>query len=618
MQVSELDAPGAFQRIDDIFRTLSHRLDISERAQSEAQRAMSAAASEINAATRDQAEAFQLIATRIDRVERQTDTGALRDAVRGLHQGLSRLAHEIARTTDETSGRIAALNGNFEVLAGKMALTRDDSHHLGQALEHKLAVLDERAKDSEKRLEQAEERIAQVSQLAETVAALEERVNSTEERIQQSLGRYLTGIEHSLDQIGERLERSETRSESDNSIEQALRSLTARMDGAEGAAAPNNEASSLPDESQNTMPPGGPGDVAVLPLQAPLVAAELGAQPQPEAPPFVRMSEILREPPPDDLHVALPPFLRASTENYLAQARRAARSHPVDESLGMAFRLGGRPAPPTRRRISHPVAMACLVSLLMGAGFMVTRAFQRADMAMPGSPATIALDAPATKAAPAAPAALASASLFNFGSGAPDALGELVTRASGGDTRAAMILGLKYANGDGIAVDDVQAAHWLQQAALGGEAVAQYRLGTFYERGRAFAADPGQALRWYGEAASRGNRRAMHNLAVVYADGTGTEKNFPEAARWFRAAAELGLTDSQFNLAVLYERGLGVKPSLAEAYKWYSIAAEAGDAESKARVAAIVSQIAPADRDAADKAAKAYKPRPIDVAANDG
>ena len=91
-----------------------------------------------------------------------------------------------------------------------------------------------------------------------------------------------------------------------------------------------------------------------------------------------------------------------------------------------------------------------------------------------------------------------------------------------------------------------------------------------------------------------------------------------EAARWFKDAADLGLTDSQFNLAVLYERGLGVKTSLAEAYKWYSIAATAGDSESKARVAALASRIKPADRDAADKAVKAYKPRPVDIAANDG
>ena len=130
--------------------------------------------------------------------------------------------------------------------------------------------------------------------------------------------------------------------------------------------------------------------------------------------------------------------------------------------------------------------------------------------------------------------------------------------------------------------------------------------------------DQNQANRWYGEAAKRGNRKAMHALGVANANGTGGKKNFPEAVRWFKAAAELGLTDSQFNLAVLYERGLGVQTSLSEAYKWYAIAAASGDSESKARVDALATQISAAEREAADRIAKGYKPQPMNVAANDG
>jgi localization factor PodJL len=441
-----------------------------------------------------------------------------------------------------------------------------------------------------------------------------------------------------------------------------LRSLTARVAGAEEKdsaraglpEADTGETLNLVDAIERVMPSSALGDDAVTLVDAPPIAAALDVQPAAEAPPFVRESEA----PPriEKTHRAadslageprIPPalFLHASTENYLAQARRAARSVPGDAGRGMHYRMGGRAELSTRRRISRPVVMVCLVLLLTGAGFMVQRAIQRANLTALDSPTYIALGAPPASGAPLSGAAadpnagpdsqphsvaagqptaaplpnrVASASIFNFGNGTPTALGELVTKASGGDTKAAMALGLKYANGDGVAVNDVEAARWLQQAAQGGDAVAQYRLGTFYEHGRGVAADPRQALRWYGEAAKRGNRRAMHNLGVVYADGAGTEKNFLEAARWFKSAAELGVTDSQFNLAVLYERGLGVKPSLAEAYKWYSIAADAGDTESKARVAAIMSQIAPADRDSADKAAKAYRPRPIDLAANDG
>ena len=655
-QVSAEVSEAAIRRIDDVFRNLTHRMEVSERAQLEAQRAMSAAAGEINAATRDQAEAFQLIAARIDRVERQTDTGPLRDAVRGLHQGLSRLAEQIAKTTDETSGRIAALNGNFEVLAGKMALTRDDSHHLGMALEEKIAVLDQRAKDNEDRLKKAEERIALVSKLAESVASLEERVNATEERIQQSLGRYLTGIEHRLDEIGERMERAESRPDSNAAIKEALRSLEARVAGQkEPASVLSDLAEIAVSETQNPDTESAipaladvAGDEAVSLVDAPPTGANLHTQQTAEAPPLVNAAEVppmvdaaeapppvdaAEAPPPTeemerrrDLRLAdlrMPPRVHSSTENYLAQARRAARTVPGHASRAIELQIGAHRDIHVRRRVARPATMAFLVLLLIGAGFMVTRAIERANLMALSSPAYIALEAPPLGPAAGQPAVapsngVAAASIFNFGETDSPDFAELAAKANGGDAKAAMALGLKYANGDGVGVNDAQAAYWLQRAAQAGEAVAQYRLGTFYEHGRGFATDLRQALRWYGEAAKAGNRRAMHNLGVLYADGSGSDKNFAEAARWFRSAAELGLMDSQFNLAVLYERGLGVNTSLSEAYKWYSIAAEAGDAESQARVAAIMSQIAPADRDIADRAAKAYKPRPIDVAANDG
>jgi localization factor PodJL len=631
---SSQSSEAAIRRIDDVFRTLTHRLEISERAQLEAQRAMSAAAGEINAATRDQAEAFQLIVARIDQVERQTDTAPLRDAVRGLHQGLSRLAEQIAKTTDDTSGRIAALSGNFEVLAGKMALTRDDSYHLGLALEEKIALLDQRAKDNEERLKRAEESMALVAKLAEDVAGLEERVNATEERMQQSLGRYLTSIEHSLDEIGERLERAESRPDSDSAIKEALLSLSTRVfdEETKGSVAGDHNTQRAANTIQTAILSDALGADAVCLVDAPAIGADLDMPHASEAPPLIHAPEA---PPPiteierardlrlADLRMSPPPILHASTENYLAQARRAARSFPGDAGRVLERHIAARRDIPVRRRISHPTAMAFLVLLLIGAGFMVTRAVQRANLMALSSPTYIALNVPPSapgeiQTSVSPPVGVAAASLFNFADGSSQAVAELAAKASGGDAKAAMTLGLKYANGDGVAVNDAQAAYWLRRAADAGEAVAQYRLGTFYEHGRGFPADPKQALRWYGEAAKAGNRRAMHNLAVLYADGSGTDKNFAKAARWFRNAAELGLMDSQFNLGVLYERGLGVKSSLADAYKWYSIAAEAGDTESQERVAAIMNQITPADRDVADRAAKAYKPRPIDVAANDG
>jgi localization factor PodJL len=232
--------------------------------------------------------------------------------------------------------------------------------------------------------------------------------------------------------------------------------------------------------------------------------------------------------------------------------------------------------------------------------------------ALPPAPGTS--QAPASKSATATP--LQGSKAVNPPGGGT-AIERLTSKANAGDPKAALVLGLKYADGDGIPASDPEAVRWLEKAAQAGEAVAQYRLGTLYEKGRGVAVDPKQAASWYAQSAKLGNRKAMHNLAVAYADGAGIEKNFAEAARWFKSAAELGLTDSQFNLAVLYERGLGVPASLPEAYKWYSIAASGGDAESKMRVDVLATQLPIADKDAADKAVKLFKARNLTPASND-
>jgi TPR repeat protein len=196
-------------------------------------------------------------------------------------------------------------------------------------------------------------------------------------------------------------------------------------------------------------------------------------------------------------------------------------------------------------------------------------------------------------------------------------LDRLTALANKGDTRAELLIGLKYLKGDGIAANDAAAAHWFEQAARAGYPVAQNRLGALYQAGRGLPADLPQAMHWYEAAAQQGDRHAMSNLAVLYAGGNGVPANLAEAARWFERSANLGYVDAQFNLAVLFERGDGVPQSLLDAYKWYSIAAAAGDPVAKTRAAAIATQVSPEELQAAQQAAANFKPQPMNVAAND-
>jgi localization factor PodJL len=284
----------------------------------------------------------------------------------------------------------------------------------------------------------------------------------------------------------------------------------------------------------------------------------------------------------------------ATTEKATGASDLSASAIPTETPAGES--VGAAAAPP-------PAASA--------AASPHANVLTQRDAKAPNSGTPAPPQAAASAAVPPAPASLAL-------NASATGVSRLISQANSGDAKSALALGLKYANGDGVALNDAEALRWLQKAAEAGQPVAQYRLGTFFEKGRAVGADQDKAMHWYGEAAKNGNRKAMHALGVANANGTGGKKNFPEAVRWFKAASELGLTDSQFNLAVLYERGLGVQASLSEAYKWYAIAAAAGDSESKTRIGALATQISAAERVAADRVAKDYKPQPVNVAANDG
>ncbi|MBN8967001.1 MAG: SEL1-like repeat protein [Rhizobiales bacterium] len=164
----------------------------------------------------------------------------------------------------------------------------------------------------------------------------------------------------------------------------------------------------------------------------------------------------------------------------------------------------------------------------------------------------------------------------------PDSIGSASLRSAAlkGDPAAAYEIGLRYAEGRGVAANFEEAAKWYGRAAQGNVVPALFRLGTLYEKGLGEKKDLDAAARYYQQAAERGNAKAMHNLAVLSADGGGKSPNYQAASDWFRKAAERGVADSQFNLGILYARGIGVEQNLAESYKWFSLAAAQGDTDA--------------------------------------
>jgi localization factor PodJL len=194
----------------------------------------------------------------------------------------------------------------------------------------------------------------------------------------------------------------------------------------------------------------------------------------------------------------------------------------------------------------------------------------------------------------------------------PDAIGGPVLRSAAlkGDPTAAYEIGVRYAEGKGVASNFDEAAKWYDRAAQAGVVPAIFRLGTLYEKGLSVKKDADIARRYYMQAAERGNAKAMHNLAVLDADGGGKGANYKSASKWFRKAADRGVADSQFNLGILYARGIGVEQNLAESFKWFSLAAAQGDTDAGHKRDDVAKKLDPQSLAAAKLAIQTFTPEP--------
>jgi hypothetical protein len=158
---------------------------------------------------------------------------------------------------------------------------------------------------------------------------------------------------------------------------------------------------------------------------------------------------------------------------------------------------------------------------------------------------------------------------------APDApLEKIRAAAQNGDPEAQFLLGVRYAKGQGVPKDTVEAAEWYRKAAEQNLAAAQYALGYCYAYGQGVEKDAAEAVKWFRKAAVQNHAAAQYNLGLSYYEGEGVQRDYAEAVKWFRKAAEQNLAGAQYNLGVCYDKGEGVPKDAAEAVKWYRKAAE--------------------------------------------
>ena len=143
----ETETNDAWRRIEDQLRGLGRQLDSSERTHSESNRVLSRTAQELNVSAREQAHAMEqlghnivALTERLERLERGTVNEGLKEAVKALHLGLSRLAEQINSTASNSTTQVAQVTANLEKLAGHVGQIWEDADNAAQLLERRIDV----------------------------------------------------------------------------------------------------------------------------------------------------------------------------------------------------------------------------------------------------------------------------------------------------------------------------------------------------------------------------------------------------------------------------------------------------------------------------------------------
>jgi len=634
---SEAESTEAWRRIEEQLRGVARRLDSSERSQSENNRVLSRTAAEMNIAAREQAQAFDqmgqtimAISERLERLERDKATDGVKDAVKALHQGLSRLADQLGQTATQSATQVTAVTQNLDQLAHRLGQAREDAEHGDTLLGERIAELDNRLGNADLRLANIEKTLqfatnaldhtlekleAQANQRANDQVEWQRRAGATEESVvrldeavqrlahagnDQTLAHRLDGIENSLYGLAARLESYNPAAP----LEETIQALSRRLEQME-----RNQADIVSEMRANIMaaPP------APEPVFAPQAAYEPPAYPQQnnfEAPPFA-------EAPPPKAEAApfLPPYgtetfspdafaagqfteaapgedpfapldgmvapaapAETADENFLAAARRSAREAAEKNAAEKKSRFRwGRSAASTeeggRKRLLVTLGVALVVALLaIGAAVVSQR------LANPEAPAA----EPAAEGFAEAPQA-GLPETMEEAPAAEEAQGQPAEQSPQAES-APPPPAPQAANPQPAQPPSLER---IAQLAEGGNAVAQTIIGLRALGANGSAPNPPEAFKWLSRAAEQGHAVAQYRLGTLYERGQGVAANPQQAARWYQAAANQGNRLAMYNLAVaLANRSLG-QPNMPEAARWFARAAALGVGDAQFNLAVL-------------------------------
>ena len=646
---SENESTESWRRIDEQLRGVGRRLDSSERSQSENNRVLSRTAAEMNVAAREQAQAYDqmgqtvmVINERLERLERDRATDGVKDAVKALHQGLSRLADQSGQNATQSAAQITAVTQNLDQLAYRLGQTRDDAEHgdqqltqrLGQLdiqVAHKLGQIDEQLADRflqiDNRLAAMDGRVAgtektaqfttnaidhalekleaQTHQRASDQVEAQRRTGQTEEALQRledsviRLERADPAVEQRLDGIETSLHGLIVRLESYNPtapLEETIHALARRLDDMD-----RNHVSLVNEMRANIM--AAPA-ARTAPVE-PSFAAPAFARTAPfEAPPLAEPPA--PESPADDF---LPAY---GTDTFAPEAFATGEFAETPDSEDPFAPLNGMLDDPEEENFLAAARRSAREAAEKTSSEKKSRFSWGKSAAVPGARKTRALPvlAAATGVALLAVGAAVVSQKLSHHAPAPPPVS--ATTDGGQPFTAAPQVGLNEGGPEqqqgpnqtnrpspsrapqpvrpqaatnqpgpaaNVAPPTLERA---VQMASQGNPVAQTIIGIRAQGSTdGSAANPVEAFKWLSQAAAQGQAVAQYRLGTLYERGQGVAANSAAAAGWYEKAATQGNRLAMYNLAVaMANKSLG-RQNMPEAARWFSRAAAFGlvDAE---------------------------------------
>ena len=193
-------------------------------------------------------------------------------------------------------------------------------------------------------------------------------------------------------------------------------------------------------------------------------------------------------------------------------------------------------------------------------------------------------------------ASVTSTALATPGVSNTSSLTSLQYAAEGGHPVAQWKLGRMYADGDGVAQDDLRAFDYFSKIAnqhaednpsapqAGIVANAFVALGRYYLSGipnSKVKSDPERAREMFSYAASYfGNADAQYDLARLYFKSTGNSpESFRQGIRWLGLAAQKGQHQAQAMLGQMLFNGEQMPPQKARGLMWLTLARDSAGPE---------------------------------------